>query len=328
MEFKKQLMTFALMPLVVFFSATVSAGTQHPLSESDQWLVYPGGKGPGQGKHVILIAADQEYRSEQSMPMMAGILSRQHGFHCTVLFGLNGDGMVDPTMPVYPRKGEEDAFKSHHIPGLKHLEKADLVIFLTRLLTLPEDQLQHIVQYLDSGKPIIGLRTANHGFRGPLPYSINSRQVRFGELLGGTFLSHHGNWHQDSTRGDIIPEMKEHPILIGVQDIWGPSDVYRTYEGGLRTSRGMHRPRHGPAPYRQKAGRSNESRESAPAGGLVQALENHRGPDCESASIHDGKRQRPPEPGTAPPDHQCHLLGTGNGRPDLGGEQRGIHRHL
>jgi hypothetical protein len=46
MEIKKQLMTFALMLLVVFFSATVSAGTQHPLPESDQWLVYPGGKGP------------------------------------------------------------------------------------------------------------------------------------------------------------------------------------------------------------------------------------------------------------------------------------------
>ena len=232
MEIKKKLMTLSLMFLVLCFSATVSAGTQHPLSESDQWLVYPGGKGPGQGKHVILIAADQEYRSEQSMPMMAGILSRQHGFHCTVLFGLNEDGMVDPTMPVYPKKGEEDAFKSHHIPGLKYLEKADLVIFLTRLLTLPEDQLQHIVEYLDSGKPIIGLRTANHGFRGPLPYSINSRQVRIGELLGGTFLSHHGNWHQDSTRGDIIPKMKEHPILIGVQNIWGPSDVYRTYKEG------------------------------------------------------------------------------------------------
>lgn len=222
--------------LQIFFLTSISgmvlAAKQHPVPASDQWLIYQGAKGPGQGKHVVLIAADQEYRSEQSMPMMAGILSRHHGFHCTVLFGVNDEGLVDPTMPVYPKKGEENAFKSHHIPGLEHLEKADIVIFLTRLLTLPKDQLKHIVRYLDSGKPVIGLRTANHGFRGALPYSVKGKKVRFGELLGGTFLGHHGNWHRDSTRGDIIPEMKEHPILIGVQNIWGSSDVYRTYKEG------------------------------------------------------------------------------------------------
>jgi hypothetical protein len=229
---KKQLTSLCLFFFLIVFSGTVLGDKLHPVPDSDQWLIYQGGKGPGQGKHIVLIAVDQEYRSEQSMPMMAGILSKHHGFHCTVLFGVNEEGMVDPTMPVYPKKGEEDAFKSHHIPGLKHLEKADIVIFLTRLLTLPDDQLLHIVRYLDSGKPIIGLRTANHGFRYPLPYINNGKKVRFGELLGGTFLGHHGNWHRDSTRGDIIPEMKDHSILIGVRDIWGPSDVYRTYKEG------------------------------------------------------------------------------------------------
>ena len=62
--------------------------------------------------------------------------------------------MVDPTMPVYPKKGEEDLFKHHNIPGLEHLAKADLVIFFLRLLTLPEEQQTHIVNYLDSGNPI------------------------------------------------------------------------------------------------------------------------------------------------------------------------------
>ena len=41
------------------------------VSKSDLWLTYPGENGPGKGRHVILIAADQEYRSEQSMPMLA-----------------------------------------------------------------------------------------------------------------------------------------------------------------------------------------------------------------------------------------------------------------
>ena len=204
--------------------------TSHPVPENPQWLTYPGGKGPGMGKHIVLIAADQEYRSEQAMPMMAGILSIHHGFHCTVLFGVNEDGLVDPTMPVYPKRGKEKEFKSHDIPGLEHLKAADLVIFFPRLLTLPMKQKQRIVEYLDSGKPIISLRTGNHGFRGPLPYRIKGKQVRFGELLGGSFRGHYGNWHRDSTRGDIVEAMKDHPILRGVKDIWGPSDVYRTFK--------------------------------------------------------------------------------------------------
>lgn len=200
--------------------------------EAPQWLTYDANEGPGAGKHVVLIAADQEYRSEQAMPMMAKILAERHGFHCTVLFGVNQDGLVDPTMPVYPERGKEPEFQSHSIPGLHLLESADLVLFFNRLLTLPEEQLDAIVAYLDSGKPIIALRTANHGFRGPLPYMVDGRAVRFGELLGGTFRSHHGNWHRDSTRGDIVPAQKDHPILSGVRDIWGPSDVYRTYKEG------------------------------------------------------------------------------------------------
>lgn len=205
----------------------------HPVPESPKWLTYPGADGPGKGKHIVLIAADQEYRSEQAMPMMAGILSKHHGFDCTVLFGVNDKGEVDPTMPVYPQKGKEADFKIHNIPGLEHLASADLVIFFHRLLTLPKEQLDLIVNHLDSGKPSIALRTANHGFRGNLPYKIDGKDVNFGrDLIGGAFMGHHGRWHADSTRGNIVEELKDHPITRGVSDIWGPSDVYRTYKEG------------------------------------------------------------------------------------------------
>lgn len=198
---------------------------------TEQSLKYPGGDGPGKGKHIVLIAAEQEYRGEYSMPMLAKVLSTHHGFDCTVLFGVNEKGEVDPTLPVYPDRGKEAEFKEHHIPGLEQLASADLVIFCTRLLTLPKSELDQIVEYVDSGKPIIALRTANHGFRVPLPYKIDGKQVRWGEdILGGTFLNHHGQWQVDSTRGFFDPDQTLHPILIGVSDIWGDSDVYRTYE--------------------------------------------------------------------------------------------------
>lgn len=216
---------------VTCIGAAVSSAA-HPVPENPQWLTYAGGEGPGKGKHIVLISADQEYRSEQSLPMLAGILSKHHGFDCTVLFGVNEQGLVDPTAPVYPEKGKESEFKPHHIPGMEHLAKADLLIFSTRLLTLSDEELKHWVAYFDSGKPIIALRTANHGFRSPLPYEMNGKRVTIHDILGGTFLSHHGNWSADSTRGDIIPEQKDHPILTGVKDIWGLTDVYRTYKEG------------------------------------------------------------------------------------------------
>ena len=217
----------------IFFNQSLGDEPAPAEPQNTPWLTFPGGDGPGKGKRIVLISAEQEYRSEQSMPMMAKILSQHHGFDCTVLFGVNARGEVDPTMPVYPEKGKEAEFKEHHIPGLDHLASADLVIFFTRLLTLPPTEQQQIVDYIDSGKPLIALRTANHGFRGPLPYKINGKQVRWGEdILGGSFMNHHGRWHADSTRGFFDKEHAEHPILTGVTDIWGDSDVYRTYKEG------------------------------------------------------------------------------------------------
>lgn len=234
-------------------------------SAAVQWLTYKGEQGPGAGKHIVLISADQEYRSEQSMPMLAKILSKRHGFDCTVLFGVNETGQVDPTMPVYPKRGEEDKFKSHSIPGLEHLEKADLVILFLRLLTLPVEQQEQFVRYMDSGKPIIGLRTANHGFRRSLPYKINDQNISIGKILGGSFMGHHGVWHQDSTRGDIVPEMKDHPILAGVNDIWGPSDVYRTFKDGGALPAGCTALVYGqPLIGRKHGGKDNPKKEPLP----------------------------------------------------------------
>ncbi|MBS0260516.1 MAG: ThuA domain-containing protein [Planctomycetes bacterium] len=200
----------------------------HPVPESPLWLTYPGGPGPGQGKHIILIAADQEYRSEYSMPMLARLLSRHHGFHCTVLFSLNRENNVDPTQKIR----WEDKTVTHNIPGLEHLKSCDLLILFSRLLSLPPEQLQHFYDYLDSGKPLIGIRTANHGFI-EFEYKQNGQKIDFGEaVLGGSFRNHHGRWQQDSTRGLIVQRNRQHPILTGVTDIWGTSDVYRTYKEG------------------------------------------------------------------------------------------------
>ncbi len=197
------------------------------VNADDPWLTFRGGEGPGKGKHVVLIAADQEYRSEQSLPMLAGVLSQRHGFDCTVLFSVNEKGEVDPTLPAPFKK--EDKRKYHKIPGLEKLADADCVIWLSRFMQLPDDQLKHFHDYFDSGKPLIALRTANHGFWRGTRYFKDGKQVSLREMLGGSFMGHHGGWHRESTRGEIVKENKSHPILKGVSDIWGPSDVYRCH---------------------------------------------------------------------------------------------------
>ncbi len=55
----KTLVTAAL--LAVILQAAASA------AEAD-WVTYPGGNGPGKGKHVVLLAGDEEYRSEDALP--------------------------------------------------------------------------------------------------------------------------------------------------------------------------------------------------------------------------------------------------------------------
>ena len=115
-----------------------------------------GSDGPGKGKHVVLISGDEEYRSEEALPQLAKILAKRHGFKCTVLFAIGKDGTIDPN-------------RHDNIPGLEALRSADLMIIATRFRNLPDDQMKDIVDYVESGRPIIGMRTATHAFnlKGP-----------------------------------------------------------------------------------------------------------------------------------------------------------------
>ncbi|HEX7862558.1 MAG TPA: ThuA domain-containing protein [Verrucomicrobiae bacterium] len=189
-----------------------------------EWVVYEGKDGPGKGKHIVLLSGDEEYRSEEAMPMLGKILAERHGFKCTVLFAIN------------PASGEIDPKYTKNVPGMDALKTADLVMLNWRFRELPDEQMQHFVDYFSSGKPIIALRTSTHAFN----YSGNSTSKfkkyhwqskdwpgGFGkQVLGETWVAHHGAHKKEATRGIIEAGAKEHPILKGVDDIFGDSDVY------------------------------------------------------------------------------------------------------
>jgi len=190
----------------------------------DPWTVYEGEGGPGTGKHIVLVSGDEEYRSEESMPQMAKILAVRHGFKCTVLFAINNE------------TGEIDPQTVDNIPGLDALETADLMVLFVRFRELPDEQMKRLIDYTNSGRPILGLRTATHAFRyvqhqeSPYAkYSFRSRDPKGGygrQVLGETWINHYGAHGKESTRGLVAEGMEDHPIVQGCEDIWGPSDVY------------------------------------------------------------------------------------------------------
>lgn len=179
---------------------------------------------PGVGTHVVLVAGDEEYRSEETLPALAKLLARRHGFTCTVLFSMADDGLtIDP-----------DA--RGRLPGLEALDDADVLVLFTRFRELPDADMRHLVDYVESGKPVLGLRTATHAFAyaddsssAYAHWGWNSRDWPGGfgkQVLGETWVAHHGRHGSESTRGVPDPRAAEHPILRGVHTLWGPTDVY------------------------------------------------------------------------------------------------------
>ena len=118
----------------------------------DPWLVFEGKKGPGKGKHVVLVSGDEEYRTEESFPMLGRMLAEKHGFKCTVLFATD------------PKTGEINPNEQTNIPGVEAIDTADFLILGLRFRELPDEKMKHLADYVESGKPLLGLRTSTHAF--------------------------------------------------------------------------------------------------------------------------------------------------------------------
>jgi hypothetical protein len=209
--------TLAVLASMFFLLAIV------PVRAADPWLVIKSAPGPGNGKSVVLVSGDEEYRSEEALPQLAKILAKRHGFKCTVLFAIGDDGSIDPN-------------RRDNIPGLEALKTADLMVIFTRFRDLPDDQMKQIVDYVESGRPVIGMRTATHAFsikkgKNFEKYSHNNKEWDGGfgrQVLGETWVNHHGANNKYSTRGMIAPGAESHAILRGIADgeVWGPSGAY------------------------------------------------------------------------------------------------------
>lgn len=153
--------------------------------------------------HIVFVTGDHEYSGEYTLPVIAAELEKQYGFRTTVL------------------KASPDHNGEENIPGLEVLKEADMAVFFLRWRRLPADQVQHIEDYLQTKKPLVGFRTTTHAFKYPKGHALE-RWNAFGEFAfntppgwgGKANHTHYG--HESSTDVSIIPAAANNPLLIGV----------------------------------------------------------------------------------------------------------------
>jgi uncharacterized protein len=147
--------------------------------------------------HVVFVTGDDEYKSEETMPALAKVLESKYGMRSTVVY-------------ARPTPQTKD-----NIEGLEALKTADLMVMYLRFRALPEEQLKHILDYVESGKPMVGLRTSTHAFQYPKDHPRVALNTDFGrQVWGQRWLRHHGA--KSSTDVTVAPGQENHPILKGV----------------------------------------------------------------------------------------------------------------
>ncbi|MEM7384933.1 MAG: hypothetical protein AAF514_08295 [Verrucomicrobiota bacterium] len=191
-------------------------------------LTFEGTDGPGKGKHIVFIANDHEYRSEETCPLLARMLAKHHGFRCTVLFGVDEEGHI--------KAGDAE------IPFMEALKDADLLVFFTRFMNLPDGQADLLVDYFERGGPVVGIRTSTHCFNGQkgkwdkLNFDHEGKDYLGGlgeQIFGNTWhkkrgQSHYGTNHQLGCRLTPVAGAAGHPILAGVRPMHAYSGAYKS----------------------------------------------------------------------------------------------------
>jgi uncharacterized protein len=171
-------------------------------------------------KHIVFVSGEEEYRSEESFPMIARILQRETGAKVSFCFSVDSAGYIDPN-------------NTRHIAGLEKLKDADLMVIFARFRALPEEELKYITDYVESGKPIIGLRTSTHAFlyqEDSLKHMNNEWPTK---VFGQQWITHHG--HFDDGNKPLTSVYFAHkmmpPILRGVKPFDAFSWLYHV-DGG------------------------------------------------------------------------------------------------
>lgn len=184
---------------------------------------------------IAFVTAESEYQANVRLPELAHELSRKQNIHSDFALGV----------PIMNGPGR------HNLENLQILEEADLMVLFTRRRALEPEKMQQIKDYVASGRPVLGIRTASHAFdaNGNVPREgggivatdqktseFLSQWPEFDEqVLGGHYQGHYGHL-QTGTEVRVVPGMENHLVLKGVASRFNsPSWLYKNRP--LRTSK-------------------------------------------------------------------------------------------
>ena len=148
---------------------------------------------------VAFVTAENEYRTNQRFHEFAHELLLTQGVNCD--FAAGTQSITDPGR--------------HNIENLQILQDAGLVFLSVRRRALEAEKMNAVRDYVNSGKPLVGIRTASHAF------SVNERIAdnlvtwdNFDqEVWGGNYTGHLRN---SETQVSLVPGMESHPLLKGL----------------------------------------------------------------------------------------------------------------
>ncbi|WP_406697382.1 ThuA domain-containing protein [Singulisphaera sp. Ch08] len=169
-----------------------------PTVTSDQLLGgtparFQGDKRP----HVVFVIAEDEYKTETTLPVFA---SSQLGrdYHVSYVLG--------------------NLEERNDLPGLGILAVADAAVVSVRRRVLPDPQLAAIRAFVTGGKSVIGIRTASHAFAASGNKAAPAGHTSWGtfdaEVLGGNYHGHHKAGEKVVV--EPAPTDSPHPICQGV----------------------------------------------------------------------------------------------------------------
>lgn len=197
-----------------FLSALLVSGAVAFAAGAKDYFEVKGGEGPGKGKKIVLLAGDEEYRSEEALPMLAKILAK-HGFDATVCFSVGPDGVINPD--------QQDSLTNPDA-----LDSADLIVTSLRFRKWPDATMAKFDAAMKRGVPVVGLRTSTHAFSGLK--GDYAKYNKFGkEVLGEQWVSHWGHHKVQAMLGIVEPGAEGSALLHGVKDVFVESDTYEAY---------------------------------------------------------------------------------------------------
>ena len=147
---------------------------------------------------VCLVSGSEEYKSEASLIGFQQYLETNYSVTCTRAFGKD---------------------RGNELPGLESLDSADVMVLFTRRLTLPPEEMARVRKFIDSGKPLVGIRTASHAFQNWEP----DVKALDRDVLGGSYEGHYGK----DEPADIEFKKPSHPVLAGAKPFTTNGKLYK-----------------------------------------------------------------------------------------------------